>query len=124
MWPGVAGWQNGRTYANAVNGSGGGDRPALDVFGRDSVCNPSSEGGSCTVHSISREPDGGLRTLDVSFDQPRYDGDQRRPALRGRWQYRAGDATAFADWLMPGARPGLSDPPPQDPPPQDGAAPV
>ncbi len=117
LWPGAAGWETGRTYTNVTHGSGGGARPAMDIYGRDTVCNPSSEGGSFTVHSMSREPDGGLRTLDVSFEQPCYEGEQRSPALRGRWRYRAGDTTAFADWLVPGPRPGLSEPPPPDPPP-------
>ena len=58
----------------------------------------------------------------MSFDQPCYEGEQRRPALRGRWQYRAGDASPFAHWLVPGPRTGLGDLPPEDlsPPPADG----
>ena len=56
FWPGAAGWQAGRRYSDAIRGSGGGDRPAMDVIGRDTVCNPSSEGASFTLHSISGEP--------------------------------------------------------------------
>ncbi len=108
FWPGATGWQAGHTYTNPYRGSGGGPDAAFDVQGHDDVCNPSSRGGSFTVHSISVEPDGGLRTLDVSFEQPCYEEEsQRRTALRGRFRYRAGDASPFADWLVPGPRPGL-----------------
>ena len=51
----------------------------------------------------------------MSFDQPCYEGANHRPALRGRWQYRAGDTNPFADWLVPGPRPGLGPLPPEDP---------
>ena len=121
LWPGAAGWQGGHTYADAANGTGGGERPAMDLFGHETVCNASSSGATFTVHSISREPDGGLRTIDVSFEQPCYEGEQRRPASLGRWSYRAGDATPFADWLIPGPRPGLGPPPPAPAPPAPGA---
>jgi hypothetical protein len=92
-------------YPAAATGYGPG--PWLDVFGTPTGCNRS--GGAFTVHEISRMPDRGLRSFDVSFSHECYA--DHRPALRGRWRYRAGATVALAPWLSPGPRPAIAAPP-------------
>ena len=65
-------------------------RPFLDAWGTPTGCNRT--GGGFTVHSIERMPDGTLRSLDVSFELLCYQ--DHRPALRGRWRWRAERRTA------------------------------
>ena len=93
-------------YPAAVTDYGPG--PWLHVFGTPTGCNRT--GGAFTVHEISRMPDGGLRSFDVSFSHECYA--DHRPALRGRWRYRAGATGALAPWLTSGPRPTFDAPPP------------
>ena len=93
-------------YPAAVTDYGPG--PWLRVFGTPTGCNRT--GGEFTVHEISRMPDGGLRSFDVSFSHECYA--DHRPALQGRWRYRAGATVALAPWLTSGPRPTIDAPPP------------
>ena len=88
-------------------GTGFGPGPWLDVFGTPTGC--SRSGGAFTVHEIRRLPDGGLRSFDVSFSHECYA--DHRPALEGRWRYRAGATAALAPWLSSGPRPAIAAPP-------------
>jgi hypothetical protein len=118
FYPGAEGWQAGKTYTDTRVGlEFDGNLPAMEVRGRGTPCNHSTSGGKFTLHSHSRDTENDLRTADVSFEQPCGEGEQRRPALRGRVQYRAGDDAPFADWLIAGPRPGLGPMPPELPPP-------
>ena len=84
-----------------------GPGPWLHVIGTRTGCNRT--GGAFTVDEIRRMPDGGLRSFDVSFSHECYT--DHRPALRGRWRYRAGATEALAPWLSPGSRPAIAAPP-------------
>jgi hypothetical protein len=95
--------QRGTTY---VAESTRGPTPYLDVYGSARGCQPN--GGDFTVHELRWLPDGALRSADVSFVEDCYP--DRRPALIGRWRYRAGAAEALADWLVPGGRAGVDGP--------------
>jgi RTX calcium-binding nonapeptide repeat (4 copies) len=75
--------------------------PWLEVIGRSIHCQ--SSGGEFTVHSISRMPEGTLRTFDVTFRQNCGD----KPGVTGRWQFRAGGEEPLAAWMLPGPRPGV-----------------
>jgi hypothetical protein len=80
--------------------------PYIDIYGSRRACNPN--GGEFSVNELVPFPDGALRSADVSFVQDCYP--DRRPALIGRWRYRAGAVEALADWLVPGRRAGVDGP--------------
>ena len=84
-----------------------GPEPGVDVDGPETGCNRSA--GSFTIHSMSHVPDGSLRSLDVSVENGCYEDE--RPALRGRWRFRAGANEPLAPWMSPGPRPGVQVPP-------------
>ncbi len=102
------------SYPDADNLPAG--RPFLDVWGTPTGCNRT--GGSFTVHSIERMPDETLRSLDVSFELLCYQ--DHRPALRGRWRWRADAAVPLAPWLVPGPRLPIDAPPVDPDPPGSG----
>ena len=68
----------------------------LDISGEGRACGGSV--GSFTVNSADFDDDGGLRGASVSFEQRCGAG---APALRGTLQYRAGDTTPPAPWMVP-----------------------
>ena len=67
----------------------------LDVSGEGRGCGGSV--GSFTVNSAEFNDDGGLRAASVSFEQRCGAG---APALRGKLEYRAGDTTPLAPWMV------------------------
>jgi hypothetical protein len=110
-------WFDGRFGAGGATPLTPGDYPAagtdfgsgpwLRVSGTPTGCTRS--GGAFSVHEISRLPDGRLRSFDVGFSHECYA--DHRPALTGRWRYRAGATEALAPWLSAGPRPVIDAPP-------------
>jgi RTX calcium-binding nonapeptide repeat (4 copies) len=70
--------------------------PHLDVSGYGH-CGGES-GGEFTVGDITFHPDGGVKTFGASFEQR---CDDASGALRGIFEFRAGDTTPRAPWLKP-----------------------
>jgi hypothetical protein len=100
------------TYLNATRYPFNGDGPGLDVSGNGRGCNTLR--GQFTVNSASWWPDGTLRGFSVTFEQ-HCEG--ATPALRGTFEYRAGDTTPLAPWMIgSGLGPPLPPPPPPPPP--------
>jgi hypothetical protein len=97
----------GDTYANATRYPFNGTGPGLSVTGNGRGCNTLT--GSFTVTAADFAPDGRLRSAGISFVQ-HCEG--ATPALRGTWEFRAGDNTPPAPWLV-----GSVPPPPVDMPP-------
>jgi hypothetical protein len=64
------------------------DRWQMDVSGDGRGCNQLS--GEYTIEDVTFDQRGLLDTLDLSFEQH---CERRRAALRGVFEYRAGDAT-------------------------------
>jgi PASTA domain len=100
------------TYPNAARYPFNGDGPGLDVTGNGRGCNTLR--GQFTVNSASWWPDGTLRGFSVTFEQ-HCEG--ATPALRGTFQYRAGDTTPLAPWMIGSGLGPLLPPPPPPPPP-------
>ncbi|HYX87948.1 MAG TPA: PASTA domain-containing protein [Gaiellaceae bacterium] len=96
------------TYPNATRYPFNGTGPGLDVSGNGRGCNTLT--GRFTVNSATWWPDGTLRTFSVTFEQ-HCEG--ATPALRGTWEYRAGDTTPLAPWMVAGGTP---PPPPKTAP--------
>jgi hypothetical protein len=98
------------TYDNAsryaFNGSGAG----LDVTGDGRGCNTIS--GSFTVHELTFVGTD-VRTFSISFEQH---CEQGTPALRGEFDFRAGDTTPEPSWTIAADTPTTLD----TPPPADG----
>jgi PASTA domain len=100
-------------YPNATRYPFNGDGPGLSVTGNGRGCNTLT--GEFTVNSANWWPEGNLRGFSVSFIQHCEGG---TPALRGTFEYRAGDATPLAPWMVGSAfGPPLPPPPPPPPPP-------
>jgi hypothetical protein len=97
----------GDTYANATRYPFNGTGPGLSVTGNGRGCNTLT--GSFTVTAADFAPDGRLRSAGISFVQHCEGG---TPALRGTWEFRAGDNTPLAPWLI-----GYVPPPPVTMPP-------
>ena len=97
--------QAGASYP-AAQGNPDGPGPGAGVTGGPAWCNQTAS--AFTVHSISYLPDGGLRSLDTSFERRCYP--DQRPAARGTWRYRAGDDVPLAPWMVPGPRPQIDVP--------------
>jgi hypothetical protein len=108
----------GASYPGA-QGNVDGPGPGVDVSGGPAWCNQTA--GAFTVRSISYLPDGRLRSFDTSFERRCY-ADQR-PAARGTWRFRAGDAVPLAPWMVPGSRPPIDVPPEPVVPPASNAPP-
>jgi hypothetical protein len=75
------------------NGSGAG----MDVSGEGRGCNQLS--GTFTVTEATFDEDGRLRTFGTSFEQH---CEHMTPALRGTFEFRAGDTTPPPPWMVPG----------------------
>jgi RTX calcium-binding nonapeptide repeat (4 copies) len=83
------------TYTNATRYGFNGTGPGMDVSGEGRGCNTLT--GSFTVNSVTFGADGSLRTASVTFEQHCEGG---TPALRGTLEFRAGDTTAPAPWMV------------------------
>ena len=81
-------------YANATRYPFNGSGPGLAVGGNGRGCNTLT--GEFTVNSLAWWPDGTLHAASVSFVQHCEGG---TPALRGTFEFRAGDATPPAPWM-------------------------
>jgi RTX calcium-binding nonapeptide repeat (4 copies) len=101
------------------NGSG----PGMSVDGEGRGCNELS--GTFTVTDARFEPDGRLRSYGIDFVQH---CEHMTPALRGTFEFRAGDTTPLPPWMVSG--PGSTGPnvdvgnPMSPPSPRSGAAPA
>ena len=103
------------TYLNATRYPFNGNGPGLDVSGNGRGCNTLT--GQFTVNSITFWPDTTIRTVSITFEQ-HCEG--ATPALRGTFQFRAGDTTELPPWMdgpPPPPPPPPLPPPPQPPPP-------
>lgn len=107
-------------YENATRYPFNGEGPGLSVTGNGRGCNTLT--GEFTVNSASWWPDGRLRGISVSFVQHCEGG---TPALRGTFEFRAGDTTPLAPWMIasPFGPPLPPPPPPGPPPPPPGPPP-
>jgi hypothetical protein len=93
----------GSTYAATrypFNGSGAG----IDISGNGRGCNTIT--GTFTVTEANFEQDGRLHSFGATFEQHCEGG---APALRGTFEYRKGDTTQPAPWMVSG--PGSTAPP-------------
>lgn len=110
------------TYRNASRYPFNGTGPGMDVSGEGRGCNQLS--GSFTVNSVTFDDEGGLRTASVSFEQH---CEHMTPALRGTLEFRAGDTTPPAPWMVASGGGGGAPSPfgsaPQQPPAASGQAP-
>ncbi len=102
------------TYLNATRYPFNGDGPGLSVSGNGRGCNTLT--GQFTVNSANWWPDGRLRGISITFEQ-HCEG--ATPALRGTFEFRAGDTTPLAPWMIgsPLGPPLPPPPPPPGPPP-------
>lgn len=83
------------TYDGASRYPFQGTGPGLDVSGDGRGCNELS--GKFTVTDASFEPDGSLHSFGARFEQHCEHADA---ALRGEFDFRAGDRTAPAPWMV------------------------
>lgn len=83
------------TYTKATRYPFNGTGPGMDVSGDGRGCNTLT--GSFTVNSATFTGDGSMRTASVTFEQHCEGG---TPALRGTLEFRAGDNTAPAPWMV------------------------
>ncbi len=74
----------GTTYENAHRYPFNDNSPGLDVGGYGRGCNESTS--RFTVNQLAFDPDGTLRTFQVTFEQH---CEHARPALRGTWTFNA-----------------------------------
>ncbi len=93
-------------YENATRYPFNGSGPGLNIDGNGRGCNTLR--GEFTVTSASFAADGRIRSFGASFEQ-HCEG--QTPALRGTMEYRAGDTTPPAPWMVPGSVP--PEPPPK-----------
>jgi hypothetical protein len=100
------------TYLNATRYPFNGTGPGMDISGNGRGCNTLT--GQFTVNSVNWWSDGRLRSASVSFEQ-HCEG--ATPALRGTFEFRAGDTTALPFWMIGSAQPPPAPPPPPPPPP-------
>jgi hypothetical protein len=99
-------------YADAGSWSFAPDRPGLAVFGAGRSCGGQS--GEFTVNELTFDARGVPRTASVDFVQRCRDA---TAALRGTFEFRAGDTTPPAPWMTPGPPvPPASAPPAASPP--------
>jgi hypothetical protein len=85
------------TYTGAARDAFRGSSPGLDVSGNGRGCNEIT--GRFTVTEITFDSSGALRTFGVNFEQ-HCEG--ATPALRGVFDYRAGDTTPLPPWMVSG----------------------
>jgi hypothetical protein len=85
----------GATYDNAHRYPFNGTGPGLDVSGNGRGCNTLT--GSFSVTWTNFGPDGRLRSLGLTFVQ-HCEG--MTPALHGTFEFRAGDSTPLAPWMI------------------------
>ena len=74
----------GTTYENAHRYPFNDDSPGLDLGGYGRGCNESTS--RFTVDQLAFDPDGTLRTFQVTFEQH---CEHAQPALRGTWTFNA-----------------------------------
>ena len=91
-------------YTGATRDAFRGSGPGIEVTGNGRGCNTIK--GEFTVNEATFDPDGRLRTIALDFVQHCEGG---TPALRGTWEYRAGDTTPPPPWMVSG--PGNTAPP-------------
>jgi hemolysin type calcium-binding protein len=95
----------------------------MSVDGEGRGCNELS--GTFTVTDARFEPDGRMRSYGIDFEQH---CEHMTPALRGTFEFRAGDTTPLPPWMVTG--PGSTGPnvevenPMSPPSPRSGAAPA
>jgi hypothetical protein len=102
-------------YPNATRFPFNGTGPGMSISGNGRGCNTLT--GEFTVNSITFWPDGSLRTVSINFEQ-HCEG--AAPALRGVFEFRAGDSTPLPFWTN---GPPHAPAPPQPPPPPPGPPP-
>src|SRR5439155_22233262 len=95
----------GSSYPNAHRYPFNGTGPGLDISGNGRGCNTLN--GSFTVTWTDFAADGRLRSFGVTFEQ-HCEG--ATPALRGTFEFRAGDNTPPAPWMIGSIPPGASPP--------------
>jgi hypothetical protein len=94
-------------YTGATRDPFRGTGPGIEITGNGRGCNQIA--GEFTVNEATFEQDGRLRTVSIDFEQHCEGG---TPALRGTFEYRAGDTTPPAPWM--------DQPPPNNPAPPTG----
>jgi Ca2+-binding RTX toxin-like protein len=87
----------GSTYENAARDAFRGTSPGIDISGNGRGCNTIK--GRFGVDEATFEVDGSLRSASIWFEQHCEGG---TPALRGRFEYRAGDTTPLPPWMVTG----------------------
>ena len=87
------------TYENASRASFSGGGAGMDVSGNGRGCNTIS--GRFTITEAGYDSGGHLRTLGVKFEQ-HCEG--QAPAFRGELDYRMGDKTPPAPWMVAGGQ--------------------
>lgn len=88
----------GRTYTDARDYSFPDEgHPGMSVSGNGSACG-SVLRGEFTVHDLTKDDIGKLRSASFSFVQRCGD---TAPSLSGRWDFRVGDYTPLAPWMIP-----------------------
>jgi hypothetical protein len=109
-------------YANATRYPFNGTGPGMDVSGEGRGCNTLT--GEFTVNALEFWANGRLRSLGLTFEQ-HCEG--ATPAFRGTVEFRVGDTTQPAPWMIssaPPPAPPRSPPSPPPPPPPAGAPPA
>ena len=91
-------------YTGATRDAFRGTGPGIEVTGNGRGCNEIE--GEFTVHEATFDPDGRMRSIALDFVQHCEGG---APALRGTFEYRAGDSTPPPPWMVSG--PGTTGPP-------------
>jgi hypothetical protein len=101
-------------YPNATRYPFNGTGPGMDVSGNGRGCNTLT--GEFTLTALEFWPNGRLRSLGLTFEQ-HCEG--ATPALRGAVEFRVGDTTTPAPWMIgsPPPAPVTPPPPPVTPPP-------